>query len=136
MKSFKAVFFGCAFIVFVGLVAQLAFIFLAVGYIELAKSLPFLNVIDEYFRYLVGFPIFFLIMLTGGYITASIAEKNVMILCLIVGLLTAGSMLASAVYDYELTISGYFLFGLALVMPMVGGWYWQRKNTRLSLDLT
>ena len=128
MKSIKAVFFGCLFIIFVGLVLQLAYIFLAVGYIELAQSFPFLNEIDEYFRYLVGFPIFFLIMFVGGYITADIAEKNVLLPCFIVGLLTAGSMLASAIYDYELTTSGYFLFGLALVLPMAGGWYWQGKN--------
>ncbi|MDH5572560.1 MAG: hypothetical protein OEY89_12395 [Gammaproteobacteria bacterium] len=128
MKSFKAIFFGCMFVVIVGLVVQLAFIFLAVGYIELAKSLPFLNAIGDYFRYLVGFPVFFLIMFSGGYITAAMAEKNVILHCLIVGLLTVGTMLASAIYDYDLTVSGYFLFGLAMVFPVAGGWYWTKKN--------
>ena len=43
MKSIKAIAIGSLFIIILGLVVQLAYIFLAVGYNDLAKSYPFLN---------------------------------------------------------------------------------------------
>ncbi|MCW9023459.1 MAG: hypothetical protein OQK73_02140 [Gammaproteobacteria bacterium] len=128
MRNIKAVILGIAFIAFAMLVMQLAYIFLAVGYNELAKSMPFLNSINNYFRYLIGMPVFILILMTGGYVTAATAESYRLILSFIVGMLTVGVMLASAIYDYVLTPSGYFLFTVGIFLPMAGGWYWQRKH--------
>ena len=126
MKSLKAIVLGSLFIIVVGLMIQLAYIFLAVGYANLAKSYPFLNAISGYIRYLLGIPLFFLLMFLGGYITADIAQKKVLLHCALVAVLTVGLMMASALANMELTLSGMFVFALALVATLAGGIYWQR----------
>ena len=130
MRSFKAVVVGSLFIVIVGLVIQLAYIFLAVWYNDLAESHPFLNEIGIYFRYLVGIPVVFLIMFVGGYITADIAKQKVLLNCLIVALLTVGSMTISALDQAELTFTGFAVFVLALASTVAGGLFWQRGQTQ------
>ena len=67
MKSLKAIVVGSVFIVVVVLVMQLAYIFIAVAYNALAKDFPFLNDIAGSFRYILGIPIFTMIMFIGGY---------------------------------------------------------------------
>jgi fructose-specific phosphotransferase system IIC component len=130
MRSIKAVIVGSLFIVIVGLVIQLAYIFLAVWYSDLAKSYPFLNEIGIYFRFLVGIPVVFLIMFVGGYITADIAKKNVLLHCLIVALLTVGAMTVSALDQAELTFTGFAVFVLALASTVAGGLFWKRGQTQ------
>lgn len=130
MRSIKAVLVGSLFIIVVGLVVQLAYIFLAVGYNDLAKSHPFLDEIGIYFRFLIGIPIIFLIMFIGGYITADIARQKVQLHCLIVALLTVGTMTVSALDQAELTFTGFAVFVLALAATMAGGLFWQRGQSR------
>ena len=129
MRSIKAVVVGSLFIVIVGLLVQLAYVFLAVGYTSLAKSYPFLNDISIYFRYLIGIPVFFLIMFIGGYITADLAEKKVLLHCLVVAFITIGIMMTSAMENMQLTITGLVISVLALTSTLAGGWYWQRGRT-------
>lgn len=128
MRSIKAVVAGVLFILVVGLTVQLAYIFLAVGYNTLAKSYPFLNGISIYFRYLLGIPVFFLVMFIGGLLTADIARKKVLLHCLLVAILVVGAMQAAMVDYMALTVSGYMIYGLAIVATLAGGWYWQRKH--------
>ena len=74
MRSLKAIIAGCVFIVVVILLMQLLYIFVAVGYNALAKGYPFLNDISGLFRYIVGIPVFVIIMFAGGYITRTYGE--------------------------------------------------------------
>lgn len=130
MRSIKAVVAGVLFIVVAGLIIQLAYIFIAVGYNSLAKNYPFLHEISIYFRYLVGIPSFFLVMFAGGLITADVAQKRVLLHCLLVALITIGMMLASVVDYLQLTFSGLVVFILAAASTLAGGWYWQRKRIK------
>ena len=86
--------------------------------------------IGIYFRFLIGIPIIFLIMFIGGYITADIARQKVQLHCLIVALLTVGTMTVSALDQAELTFTGFAVFVLALAATMVGGLFWQRGQSR------
>jgi len=126
MRSIKAVVVGSLFIIIVGLIIELAYIFLAVGYNSLAKSYPFLNEISIYFRYLFGIPVLFLVMFLGGYITADLAKQKVLLHCLIVAFITIGVMMLSALENMQLTLSGLIVSVLALASTLIGGWYWQR----------
>lgn len=126
MRSIKAVVVGSLFIIIVGLLVQLAYVFLAVGYTSLAKSYPFLNDISIYFRYLIGIPVFFLIMFIGGYITADLAKHKALLHCLVVAFITIGVMMISALENMQLTVSGLVISVLALAATLAGGWYWQR----------
>ena len=126
MRSIKAIVVGSLFILIFGLLVQLAYVFLAVGYTSLAKSFPFLNDISIYFRYLIGIPIFFLIMFFGGYITADLAKQKALLHCLVVAFITISVMMISALDNMQLTLSGVVISVLALSSTLAGGWYWQR----------
>ena len=132
MRSLKAILAGSVFIVVMILLLQLAYIFIAVGYNELAAVYPLLNDIAGWFRYLVGIPVFFAVMFAGGYITANIADKkdiiNVWIHCLVVGGVTVGGMMYSAMENASMTMTGIVVTILALSATSAGGLYWLRNN--------
>ena len=134
MRSIKAIVAGCLFIIVVILLMQLAFIFIAVGYNALAKDYPFLNEISGSFRYIIGIPIFMVIMFFGGYLTATIADTRVLVRvllhCLAVGLITTGGMMYSALENTNLTLTGIVVFLLALVATAAGGLYWQTRTRK------
>lgn len=121
---------GSLFIIVVAMIVQLAIIFLTVGYNSLARSFPFLHEISFYFRYLVAYPVFFLVLFSGGYITASISEKRVLLHCGLVGLITVGISMISALDYMTMTVTGIAILLLAVLAIMAGGLYWQ-KNTRV-----
>ena len=129
MRSIKAIVAGSLFILIVGLLIQLAYVFLAVGYTSLAKSFPFLNDISVYFRYLIGIPVFFLVMFIGGYITADLANQKALLHCLIVALITISIMMFSALDNMQWTVTGLMISILALASTLAGGWYGQRGQT-------
>lgn len=126
MRSLKAIVAGSLFIIIVSLLIELAYIFLAVGYNSLAKSYPWLSEISIYFRYVIGIPVLFLIMFIGGYITADLARQKVLLHCLLVAVIINGLMMASALENRELTLSGLVVSALAVASTLSGGWYWQR----------
>lgn len=132
MKSIKAIFVGSIFIVVTLLLLQLAYVFVAVGYIRLAADYPFLNNITGWFRYLIGIPVYMITMFIGGYITASIVNihSNVKVLfhCAAVGLITVGGMMYSVVENSSLTITGIVVTVLALSATSAGGLYWLKSK--------
>lgn len=132
MKSIKAIIAGCVFIIVVMLFIQLAFIFVAVGYNALAKSYPWLNDISGSFKYLIGIPIFVVVMFAGGYITATIANvegrMKVLAHSMGVGLITTGGIMYSAMENSGLTTTGIVVFILALAATAAGGLNWQKDK--------
>ena len=128
MKSVKAIVLGSLFIVIVILLMQLAYIFIAVAYNALAKSYPYLNEISGIFRYLVGIPVFVLIMFFGGYITADFVREKVLLHTLAVGVLTASGMIVPTLEYAQLTLTGVVIFILAIAAAATGGAYWQKGN--------
>jgi len=129
MTSIKAIVAGSLFIIVVILLMQLAYIFIAVGYNSLANHYPFLNDISDYFRYFIGIPVFMMIMFFGGYITADIANTRVLLHCIAVGIITAGGMILLALQNSNLTLTGIFIFLLALAATTAGGLHWKRSHT-------
>jgi len=129
MKYIKAILAGSLFIIVIGLVLQLVFIFAAVGYNELAKMWPDLNDFRIYFRYLLGMPIYILLMFLGGYITAAISKQHVYLNCLIVALITIAITITSALSYSDLTVSGVVVIVLSLLGTLAGGAYWARHNS-------
>lgn len=132
MRSIRAILVGSLFIIVVGLLVELAYIFLAVGYNNLAKSYPFLTEVSSYLRYLIGIPVIFLVMFIGGVITADLARKKVLLHCLIVACITIGVMMVAAMENMQMTFSGLVVSLLALVSVLSGGWYWLRGTGKNS----
>jgi len=131
MSVLKAIVVGCAFILVTILVLQLVYIFVAVGYNALAQDYPVLNDIVGIFRYLIGIPFFIAIMFAGGYITANVANiearVKVLLLCMVVGLISAGAMIYPTLKGSTLTATGIVIFILALMATTAGGLYWQKN---------
>jgi len=132
MRSIKAIFAGSLFIVVVVLLMQLAYIFIAVGYNALAKDFPLLHDIAGSFRYLIGIPVFTLIMFMGGYITADFAREKVVVHSFLVGLITASAMIIPTLENSDLTATGIVVTVLALASSSAGGWHWQKKDKGLN----
>jgi len=128
MRSIKAIIAGSVFILVTFLLLGLLYIFIAVGYNALAIDFQFLNDITGLFRYLIGIPVFIVIMFTGGYITAIIANMHsyikVWLHCLAVGLISLGSMFYSAMEYSSLSLTGIVVMILALSASSAGGFYW------------
>ncbi len=132
MKSIKAILAGSLFIIVVGLLIELAYVFLAVGYNAMAKDYPFLNDINIYLRYLIGIPVLFVVMFIGGVITADLAKQHVYLHCLAVSIITISVMMASAMENMQVTTSGVIVSILALVSTLLGGWYWHSDTNKLN----
>jgi 4-hydroxybenzoate polyprenyltransferase len=132
MRSIKAIIAGSIFILVVLFLLGLINIFITVGYNALAANFQFLKDITGIFRYLVGIPVFMVVMFAGGYITASIAKMHTNIKiwfhCLIVGLITVGGTMYSAMDYSSLTLTGIVVIILALSASSAGGFYWLRGN--------
>ena len=128
MKSIKAILAGSVFIVITVMIIQLAIVFLTVGYNSLAISFPFLHEISVYFRYLVAYPIFLLVLFMGGYLTASLSQTQVLLHCFLVGVITVGLSMVTALDYMAVTLAGMVLVLLALLSIMAGGLYWRKKH--------
>jgi len=127
MKSILAIVAGSLFIFIASLLMQLAYVLLAVEYNSFAKSFAILNEIRGLFRYLVGMPVFMLIMFLGGIVTADIANSKVVLHCFIVGLVTAGGMMWLALGSTEeITLTGTITSLLSVAITVAGGLYWGR----------
>ena len=90
MISWKALSAGIAVVVVLGLLMQLAFTAVVVGQMELSRNYPDYSGVIKTLPYLVGFGGYFLVMATGGFVTASIALNRVVLNAFIVGTSTAG----------------------------------------------
>jgi len=133
MRSVKAIAAGSLFIIITSLLLQLAFIFIATFYSQLAQSYTILNEVSHYFRYIIGIPVFLLVMFIGGYITAYIAARQVILHCLVVATITVGSMIFITLENAELTLNGIIIFILSLISTSIGGIFWGRDNSRESI---
>ncbi|MBL7002658.1 MAG: hypothetical protein ISR69_01355 [Gammaproteobacteria bacterium] len=131
MRSIKAVVLGSIFIIVMMLFLQLAFMIVVVAYNYLAADYPVLNDIVGVFRYLVGIPVFMLVMFVGGYVTASLVDipdnRRVWIHSFAVGAITVTAMMYSAMSNFELTVTGLAVIVLAISASSVGGFYWLKK---------
>ncbi len=129
MKNIKAVIAGSVFVFVIMLIVQLLFLFAAIAYNSLAADYPFLKEIAFIFRYLVGLPVMILVMAMGGYIAASVAGETAIVKlwlnCFVVGLITIGTMMYSALENAELTITGFVVIVLTLISTSAGGFYWR-----------
>lgn len=122
LKSFLA---GFSFIVVSGLCIQLAYIFLAVWYIDLVKEFPWVATYGGPVSYLIGIVVYFLLMATGGLLTASIAKKNLLVMCFLVGIASTGLSMLSLQSFSEFTLFSLFFIGSGVLFTIAGGWYWK-----------
>jgi hypothetical protein len=123
MQYLKAFLAGFLFIVVFGLCIQLAYMFLAMWYIDLVKEFPWVATFGGYVSYLVGIVVYFLLMAMGGILTASIAKKNVAVMCFLVGISSTGlSVLLLQNFSEYIVFSILFVVS-GILFTIVGGRY-------------
>jgi hypothetical protein len=123
MQYLKAFLAGFFFIVVFGLCIQLAYMFLAMGYVELVKAFPWVATFGGYVSYLVGIVVYFLLMATGGLLTASIAKKNIVVMCILVGISSTGLSALSLQNAGEYTVFSIIFIVSGILFTIAGGWY-------------
>ena len=127
MNSLKAIISGVVFVIVAILLMQLAYLFIAVGYNNLSKTMPALKEISWIFRYLVAIPVVLAIMFSGGYLTALIAKRKVILHALIVAIITIGGTMWMALENAEITTAGIIINLLMISATAVGAFFQQRS---------
>lgn len=126
MKHLKAFLAGFFFIVIFGLCIQLVFMFLAMGYVELVKVYPWVKTFGGYVSYFVGIAVYFLLMAIGGFLTASIVKKNLVVMCFLVGISSTGLSVLSLQNFSEYTVFSIIFVVSGVLFTSWGGWYWKQ----------
>jgi hypothetical protein len=129
MIKWKAILAGSASVIILGLSLQLVFLLLAVLYAEMVRDYPYLATPGTIISYLLGFVGFFIIMSIGGYITANLARKQVIIHALIVGLATTGLSVLVSLNTSNLTLKGILFVILGGAFSILGGKIWLHNET-------
>ncbi len=133
MNSIKAIFGGFFAIIFMGLLAQLIFLFVGMGYFSLVKKFPSLSFLTETTTVLL-FAITALIAFLGGILTANLSRKAVAINCLVVGTMAGTlTLVPSLINGYAITINGLLFLIVFLLATVAGGLYW-KKQQQLDSD--
>jgi len=128
MPNWKALLAGCTTIVVLGLLVQLAFIFVAVGYTELTRAYPGLTPYARIVSYLLGMGVFFAVMALGGYVTAAVAGSRVVLHAALAAFTVIGLSLLATLSGGSLTLTslGFLLLGMGFAV--VGSLMWQKSN--------
>jgi hypothetical protein len=133
MNSIKAIFGGFFAIIFMGLLAQLIFLFIGVGYFSLVKMFPSLSFLVETTTVLL-FAVTAVIAFLGGILTANLARKAVAIHCLLVGsMIGTLTLVPSLISGYDITLNGVLFLMVFPLATVAGGLYW-KKQQQLDSD--
>ena len=132
MNSIKSIFGGFFAIILMGLLAQLIFLFVGVGYFSLVKEYPSLSFLSELTTILL-FAITAIIAFLGGILTAKLAPGAIALHCLIVGSMAGALTLVPSLIDgYAITVNGIVFLAVFLVATVAGGLYWKSKQRAAS----
>ncbi|MFW2438145.1 MAG: hypothetical protein ACN4GR_02095 [Arenicellales bacterium] len=129
MNSIKAILGGFFAIILLGLLAQLIFLFVGVGYFSLVKIYPSLSILAEITTVLV-FTVTAIVAFLGGILTANLAPKAIVINCLVVGsMVGALTLTPSLTNNYEITVNGVLFLVIFPLATVAGGLYWRKMET-------
>lgn len=128
INSIKAIIGGFFAIIFMGLLAQLIFLFVGVGYFSLVKIYPSLSFLAEMTTVLV-FAVTTIVAFLGGILTANLAPKAVVINCLVVGsMVGALTLIPSLTSGYDITVNGILFLVIFPLATVAGGLYWKKRQ--------
>jgi len=126
--SIKALAAGSITIIFLGLVAQLGFLLLAVYYTDLTHAYPGLSMPLSILSYVVGIVAFFIIMASGGYVAANLALKLKIFHGILIGLITTGLSLISSLNENGFTLMALIFLVCGTGFAVAGVIIWQKLH--------
>lgn len=128
LLNIKALAAGSITIIFLGLVAQLIFLLLAVYYTELTRSYPELSLPLTILSYILGIAVFFIIMATGGYMAANLAPKLKRLHGILIGIITTGLSLITSLNENGFTLMALVFFVCGTGFAVAGAIIWQKLH--------
>jgi len=126
-SSVKAIVIGVFFIAASLIAFQLLYLVLAPLYNNLGRSYPYLIEISAYLKALIILPTLLAIMFLGGYLTAVINHRKIILHTFIVGLLVAGMLWWLGLGDSKIASYGLIINALMLLSAVAGGYLRKRK---------
>ncbi|MCB1829412.1 MAG: hypothetical protein H6964_18070 [Chromatiaceae bacterium] len=129
MINWKALSAGIAVVIVLGLIMQLAFTSVIVRQMELNRNYPDYSGVINTLPYLVGFGGYFVVMVAGGFVTASIALNRVVLNASIVGVATAGLSLWFSISKGEINLMSLIFFALGVVFCIAGALFWRMRRS-------
>lgn len=126
--SIKALAAGSITIIFLGLVAQLIFLLLAVYHTELTQAYPGLSMPLSILSYAVGILAFFVIMATGGYVASNLTPNLKRLHGVLIGVFTTGLSLISSVNENGFTLMALIFLVSGTSFAIVGVIMWQKTH--------
>ncbi|MCW8935672.1 MAG: hypothetical protein OQK98_13180 [Gammaproteobacteria bacterium] len=133
MISIKALLISIVTMIFLGLIFELIFLFVDIGYNSLIKSYPFTESFRQAFNYLfVLFGLFF-IMSTGGYLTALYAKKYVVAHSVFSASVICGIALYATSSGYDFTLMSVLFVIIGIAFSLYGSRAYRKINNEASL---
>jgi len=126
--SIKALAAGSITIIFLGLVAQLIFLLLAVYYTDLTHAYPGLSMPLSILSYGVGIMAFFIIMASGGYVVANLAPSQKLFNGALAGVLTTSLSLISSLNENGFTLVALVFLISGTGFTLLGVIIWQKLH--------
>ena len=126
--NFKALFIGIALIIIFGLLFQLFFIIAATGFTVVLQDYPQLETASQIVSYIIGGTSYFFIMSGSGYVTASVAEKNINLHTFLIASLTTSISLVTSIREDSYTLNSILFVIAGIAFSMIGGHIWVRHE--------
>ena len=132
MIRLRAILAGAFTVILLGLLVELALVFVIAGYYELKRAYTWTEEAGLVVGYLVGAVVFAAMMAAGGYLTARLSRTAQRLNAGIAGFLaTAASLIPMVVTRGEINLNGvlFVIFGTLLA---VGGGAWRVRRMGVS----
>ncbi len=124
----KALLIGITSVIFLGLLFELVFLFVDIGYNMLMTNYPYIKIFRQGFYYLFVFAGLFFIMFTGGYLTAIYAKSNSIVHSVFVALITCAIALYATSSASELTLLSLLFVFLSIAFSLYGNVVYEKNR--------
>jgi len=130
LNSLKAISLGVITIFILGLVNQLVLIMSAVAYNSLIEISPLFKPWSQIFTYVIAGIGFFIVMASGGLVTARAAQKNIYTKAIIASIIGSSISLYLSLQDEIFTPMAFFFILFGIIASVIGSWSWERYQQK------
>lgn len=126
LNSLKAISLGVITIFILGLVNQLVLIMSAVAYNSLLEISPQFKPWSQMFTYVIAGIGFFIVMASGGLVTARAALKYIYTNAIIASIIGSSISLYLSLQDEIFTPMAFFFILFGIIASVIGCWGWEK----------
>ncbi|MCW8928844.1 MAG: hypothetical protein OQL19_01245 [Gammaproteobacteria bacterium] len=132
INSLKAITLGVITIFILGLVNQLVLIMSAVGYNSLIKVAPVFIPWSQLFTYVLAGIGFFIVMASGGLVTARAAITHPYTKAIIASIIGSSISLYLSLQEEIFTPIALFFLIFGIISSVIGCWIWQKYQQKTT----